>query len=186
MTLWRCLAALANQLKVNKRISMDTNKVISYTLPEVSALIRQWANDRNIINGLNPASQFLKLIEEWSEAFTAGNNELLKDGVGDSYVVLTIIAAMHKIDIETVAYDNIDFDDVGIKFLGELAGNIARKRDITVSLGQCISCLSTMAESSHLLGEGFTLTEAVCFAYHEIKDRKGIVKDGVFIKQSDL
>ena len=157
-----------------------------YTLNEVAALIRQWAHDRNIIEGLNPAGQFLKLVEEWSEAFTSGNNDLLKDGIGDSYVVLTIIAEMNGIKIEQVAYDCIDFDDVGIKYLGELAGNIARKRDITVSLGHCVSCLHTMSESSHLLGACFDLAEAVSFAYHEIKDRKGIVKDGIFIKEQDL
>ncbi len=157
-----------------------------FTLAEVAPLIRQWAYDRNIIEGLNPAGQFLKLIEEWREAFTADSHEKFKDGIGDSYVVLTIIAEMKGIHIEQVAFDSIDFDDVGINYLGDLAGNLARDRDITLSLGHCVSCLHTMAEGSHLLGDKFDLSEAVSYAYNEIKDRKGLVVGGVFVKEQDL
>lgn len=94
-------------------------------------LIRQWANDRNLIEGSTPPSQFVKLIEESGElaaGIAKGRRDAVIDGIGDMVVVLTIIAAQHGVDIE------------------------------------------------HCIG----------IAYNEIKDRKGRMIDGVFVKEADL
>lgn len=94
-------------------------------------LIRQWAHDRNIIDGASPQAQFVKLIEEIGElahGMAKGRIEEVKDGIGDAVVVLTILAAQHGLLIE-----------------------------------DCIS-----------------------FAYNEIKDRKGRMVNGTFVKESDL
>lgn len=94
-------------------------------------LIRQWAHDRNIIDGASPQAQFVKLIEEigeLAEGIAKGRIEEVKDGIGDAVVVLTILAAQHDLLIE-----------------------------------DCIS-----------------------FAHNEIKDRKGRMVNGTFVKESDL
>ena len=36
------------------------------------------------------------------------------------------------------------------------------------------------------LQHGLTLSECLEHAYNDIKDRKGIMKDGIFIKENDL
>lgn len=93
--------------------------------------IRGWASDRNLISGSTPEKQFTKLIEEVGElaaGIARGRDEAIMDGIGDCFVVLTILAAQHGMDIE----------------------------------------------------------ECIAAAWHEIKDRKGRMVDGVFVKEADL
>jgi NTP pyrophosphatase (non-canonical NTP hydrolase) len=57
--------------------------------------VTQWANDKNILKPENSTKQMLKVMEEVGE--TAGalakNNQVnLKDGIGDSFVTLIILA----------------------------------------------------------------------------------------------
>jgi NTP pyrophosphatase (non-canonical NTP hydrolase) len=66
-------------------------------------LIRQWATDRNLIEGSNLKSQFVKLIEEAGELANAigkKNDIEFSDAIGDMFVVLTIIAAQNGMMIE--------------------------------------------------------------------------------------
>lgn len=87
-----------------------------------------WAKDRNLIEGSSPARQLLKLMEEVGElasAIAKGDVAKTKDGIGDSAVVLAIIAAQ--------------------------------------------------------IGSG--LDECQELAWNEIKDRKGRMIEGVFVKE---
>lgn len=89
--------------------------------------IRQWAHDRNLIEGSTVQAQFVKLIEEigeLAEAIAKGKDEQFLDSIGDAFVVLTILAAQKGMDIE----------------------------------------------------------ECIAFAWDEIRDRKGKMVDGVFIR----
>jgi NTP pyrophosphatase (non-canonical NTP hydrolase) len=66
-------------------------------------LIRQWAQDRNLIEGSDLKSQFVKLIEEAGELANAigkKNDIEFSDAIGDMFVVLTIIAAQNGMMIE--------------------------------------------------------------------------------------
>ena len=96
---------------------------------EVVKNIEKWASDRNLIDGSTPAAQFEKLSEEFGELGRGLiENEVgdISDAIGDMFVVLTIIAKQHSMDIE-----------------------------------QCIA-----------------------YAYDDIKDRKGKMINGVFVKES--
>jgi NTP pyrophosphatase (non-canonical NTP hydrolase) len=91
--------------------------------------IRQWARDRNLINGSEPIRQYAKLVSEIGElgdAILANDQAEIIDALGDSVVVLTIIA-----------------DQYGMK------------------LEDCIES-----------------------AYNVIKDRKGVMYNGSFVKES--
>ena len=93
--------------------------------------IRGWASDRNLIDGSDEKSQFVKLMEEAGElaAAIARNNDAdFMDAIGDCFVVLTILAAQRGVEIE-----------------------------------QCIAD-----------------------AWIQIKDRKGRMVQGVFVKEEDL
>jgi NTP pyrophosphatase (non-canonical NTP hydrolase) len=66
-------------------------------------LIRQWAKDRNLIEGSDIKSQFVKLIEEAGELANAigkKNDIEFADAIGDMFVVLTIMAAQNRMHIE--------------------------------------------------------------------------------------
>jgi NTP pyrophosphatase (non-canonical NTP hydrolase) len=92
--------------------------------------IVQWAIDRNIIAGATSHSQMVKLMEEIGElarGIARNNKEAITDSIGDSVVVLTILAAQY----------------------------------------------------------GLTIEDCVDKAYNEIRDRKGKMVNGVFIKEGD-
>lgn len=66
-------------------------------------LIRKWAEDRNLIEGSDLKSQFVKLIEEAGElanAIAKQNRDEFADAIGDMFVVLTIMAAQNDMVIE--------------------------------------------------------------------------------------
>ena len=97
-------------------------------LSELVALIQNWAWDRNLIDGSTPNAQMLKLMEEFGElagGVCKDKADVIKDSIGDVFVVLTIIATQM----------------------------------------------------------GWSIEECVQAAYAEIKDRKGRMVDGVFVKE---
>lgn len=97
-------------------------------LGELVALIQDWAWDRNLIDGSTLNAQMLKLMEEVGElagGVCKDKADVIKDSIGDVFVVLTIIAAKM----------------------------------------------------------GWSIEECVQAAYAEIKDRKGRMVHGVFVKE---
>lgn len=97
---------------------------------ELTGKIQQWAVARNL-HDADPHKQILKLGEEFGElcqGMAKNKPELIKDAIGDMYVVLTILALQLDLDIE----------------------------------------------------------DCVAAAYDEIKDRKGKMINGVFVKEADL
>jgi NTP pyrophosphatase (non-canonical NTP hydrolase) len=89
--------------------------------------IRQWAHDRNLIEGATVQAQTVKLMEECGElaaGIARSNKEKIVDSIGDAIVVLTIMAAQCGVSVE--------------------------------------SCIES--------------------AWQEIKDRKGRMVDGIFVK----
>ena len=68
-----------------------------------------------------------------------------------------------------------------IEETGELAGNIVRGKDIRDDIGDILVVLINIAERN-----GTTLTECLEVAYDDIKDRKGKMVDGTFVKEADL
>lgn len=70
--------------------------------------IRQWARDRNIFEGSDAKSQFVKLAEEMGElgsAIAKGRPLEFSDAVGDMVVVLTILAEFNNMPIEDCIND---------------------------------------------------------------------------------
>ena len=66
-------------------------------------VIRNWASDRNLIDGSTLQAQVVKLLEESGE-LAAGvarkDTDKIVDSIGDIIVVLTIIAAQIDIPVE--------------------------------------------------------------------------------------
>ena len=61
--------------------------------------IEQWAEDRNLIEGSTPQKQFIKLMEEFGELCSGVSKnkiDVVKDSIGDCFVVMVILAAQRK------------------------------------------------------------------------------------------
>lgn len=65
--------------------------------------------------------------------------------------------------------------------VGEIASNLARGKCIKDDIGDCLVVLTGLAKLS-----GTSLQECWEVAWEDIKDRKGVMKNGVFIKSQDL
>jgi len=65
-----------------------------------------------------------------------------------------------------------------IQECGELSDNICKHRDIRDDIGDIIVVLINITERN-----GLTLQECMQTAYDDIKDRKGKMVDGVFLKE---
>ena len=119
------------QKEVNEyRQQEETKLTETLDLTQLTARIQGWAVDRNL-HTADHVKQALKLGEEFGElcqGIVKGNEEQIKDSLGDMYVVMTILSMQLGLEIE----------------------------------------------------------ECVYHAYDEIKDRKGKMVDGIFIKESDL
>lgn len=68
-----------------------------------------------------------------------------------------------------------------IQEAGELSDNICKGKDITDDIGDMMVVLINIAERNNL-----TIDECLAKAWDDIKDRKGEMRDGVFIKEEDL
>lgn len=63
---------------------------------------------------------------------------------------------------------------------GELADDLIKGGSVQDSIGDCIVVLSILAAQ-----HGTSLEECMAVAYEDIKDRTGVLLDGVYIKSSD-
>jgi NTP pyrophosphatase (non-canonical NTP hydrolase) len=63
--------------------------------------VTQWASDRDILKKENAPKQLLKVLEEVGEtagALLKSNDAEIKDGIGDSFVTLIILAKQLGLD----------------------------------------------------------------------------------------
>lgn len=68
-----------------------------------------------------------------------------------------------------------------IQEAGELSDNICKGKDISDDIGDMIVVLINIAERNEL-----TLKDCMHRAWDDIKDRKGKMIDGIFIKEGDI
>ena len=65
-----------------------------------------------------------------------------------------------------------------IQEVGELSDSVCKGEDVKDDIGDCLVILINIAER-----EGTTLEECLAVAYEDIKDRKGRMVDGIFVKE---
>ena len=65
-----------------------------------------------------------------------------------------------------------------IQEVGELSDNLCKGKSPIDDIGDCMVVLAIIAEQHNL-----TVTECLKHAYNDIKDRKGMMIDGVFVKE---
>lgn len=155
------------------------------TLDRYAALIVGWAHDRCLVEERYLTGQFLKLAEELGEAAWGDHEEDIdatKDGIGDTFVVATIMAAQAGHGISRLREEHAALPGGPMVALGRIAACLARgkKDELPSRLGQFVNCIEV--ESQAL---GIDMLECVAMVWEIIKDRKGRMVDGVFIKEND-
>lgn len=162
--------------------------------------IEQWAEERNLIEGSTPKKQFIKLMEEFGElcaGIARNDQEKIKDSIGDCSVVVIILTKQlnaNNLGFIT-AYKAADFSTENSEFICLRASGV---------LGNAASLLMYMTSSDSrsrladillrfiyyiskiALNFELNLESCLISAYNEIKDRKGRMINGVFVKESDL
>ena len=143
------------------------------TLLELQPLIIEWAKERNIHLLECAPKQRLKLLEEVGEtakAILKNDVKEIKDGLGDIFVVLVILAEQLDADI---IFDLDDFSDDSKEYVCKLFFEILDVENIEESL----SYLNDICKKLD-----YNLEECANIAWNEIKDRKGKTINGTFIK----
>jgi len=157
-------------------------------MKELVQKVIQWAEDRNIIEGAKKTDQLHKLYQECGElSDNLCKGKCAKDDIGDITVVLIILAKQSGFVFEA--------DDL------VYSHNLTAKRmyfDLMFNI-ECIRssiCLDELIKNEikcaywsllhicHALD--YDVKECLEIAYNDIKDRKGILKDGVWVKEADL
>lgn len=150
------------------------------TLQELQVLILQWAKDKDLLKLENAPKQRLKLLEEVGEtagAILKNKTDEIKDGIGDIFVVLVILAEQldSSLDLELTTKELTNFLVVDFNI-----GSI-----IYFSFDEdFINSFHSLVYTSNSLN--LDLTECANLAWNEIKDRKGNTINGVFIKNQQL
>ena len=142
--------------------------------------VKGWAEARNLIKGSTIQAQGLKGLSEVGELadnFAKGKD--IKDDIGDCCVVAVITMLQHGSGREKYPVDVI----------GELTTHGAIG-ELAMEFGVCLTAkFPADGAPDHAAtickNEGIDLIECLNTAWNDIKDRKGIMHNGVFIKESD-
>lgn len=157
-------------------------------MEELINKVVQWSKDRNL-NTADPNKQRLKLWEEFGElnaAIARNDREGAIDAIGDMLVVMIIYKQQlgyGSNDVFEPKLDNLDFlgrlEDIAlIDYIGR---GISESRSYIEVIRMVVENLTVL---SYRLSTN--LEECLAAAYDVIKDRKGKMINGVFVKESDL
>ena len=153
---------------------------------ELIEKVEEWARVRKL-HTASPKAQALKVIEEFTETLKAydDNDEgEIIDGVGDTYVTLIILCQQLDIDFKGIQEKSGSVPTTcharGINRLatGVSKGNLDIVKRSVLGLLNTANFMSEMVEVKPI--------ECLRVAYDEIKDRKGMMIEGTFVKYDDL
>jgi NTP pyrophosphatase (non-canonical NTP hydrolase) len=138
---------------------MKNYQELNKYLPQYIDNIAQWHHDRNLIDGATNNSQFGKLLEEMMELYmTINQNRPLSPEVAVAEVTGILGNLLDKGRISVAPKGKSVKDDIG----------------------DCIVVLVNIAEREQVTIQGCVET-----AWEDIKDRKGKMVNGVFVKEQD-
>ncbi|OEL06886.1 nucleotide pyrophosphohydrolase [Staphylococcus xylosus] len=168
------------------------------TVDQLIKQIEQWSIERDL-HTANPIKQYDKLIEEHGELVKGLNKDdktVIQDSVGDVFVVLTIMMQQIKGDMELAfklsGFGEGNADTINyVETLGLLGRKLQDLMDDRTNGGLHSETQAMISNIIYLLKitakeNNTDLTACLNLAYNEIKDRKGKMIDGKFVKESDL
>lgn len=165
---------------------------------ELIGKVEEWATERNL-HTASPQGQTLKVIEEFTEMLIADGNDNFAetvDGIGDTFVTVIILCQQLKMNFKDIlnGFDvlypkgiKVTWEDDVYSSLNGLSTGVAKGNNKLVEYS-IIGILRVVSSIIKKLSDKKDVSYVYCLttAYDEIKDRKGKMVDGVFIKESDL
>lgn len=140
---------------------MHNNKHNNGTLPQVTENIARWHHERNLIDGATDWSQTKKLLEEFIEL---------------------VAAQMPEQDPTAIAKQVRQWTDELLASGRIKSVGIHDTRDaFEDAIGDMFVVQTNLVERN-----GVSMSQAVFGSYSEIKDRKGKMVNGTFVKEADL
>lgn len=141
---------------------------------KIYSKVRLWAEERDFFEESTAKAQFVKLVEEWSEIPSDP-----KDGIGDTLVVLIIIAAYFGIELEKHVPKVTDKSDMVL--LGSLANALNKNLDPLQAIRELYARLHTLP-----VLHGFGMHSCLIHAFSIIEHRQGKMLAGTWVKESDI
>lgn len=180
----------------NTQITQATLPPCPPTLAHIEPLVLTWAADRNFFaaDGATLSGQYLKSIEELGELAHAAARkkpDAIKDAIGD---LMFLCMVQNKL-----AYTK-PYSYFSVSSLPCITDLVIAQSDAAEGITELLHSLSGLIESRNRRGtvigfigtlaavaeqHGLTLVECLWAAYCEVKDRKGVMRSGVFIKEAD-
>lgn len=167
-----------------------------------------WAQLRNITKGAKAKRQRTKTWEELgelSEGMAKSNLELAKDSIGDCAVTTANVIACLSLDSVRIGqqateiaaarkdlFDTMDTDDLLNCFIAHQAivklGHDDNSHAFMPFVVNVEDNLAISLAALEVLAGRLNLTFEECqdFAWNEIKDRKGMMINGTFVKEADV
>lgn len=170
------------------------------TIQELIPLIHKWAEEREIYEELTPFEELLKTHEEVGELIKAcydNDKSAVQDAIGDVLITLINYWYLRGENIETII-EKVLSEPFEAHTSHILSAIYANKSIIDLFLDEAINKYSTVKPSPFLnsfnvlkhlnniaLLANTTLEECLNIAYNEIKNRKGKIFNGKFIKDEE-
>ena len=167
--------------------------------------VEEWARVRKL-DTADPKAQTLKVVEEITEMMTAYESydyEGVVDGIGDTCVTLIILSQQLGMEFRGITeeredsvyelrwamiYEERELAKRMYAILNNLTSGVSKNNKMLISEG-IDGALEIVASIARKTLKG-TVAQAVEYclytAYSEIKDRKGMVVSGTFVKYDDL
>nr|DAS02975.1 MAG TPA: NTP-PPase-like protein [Caudoviricetes sp.] len=170
--------------KVGGIKQMENNK-----LKDLISKVQKWFYDRNL-HTQEPNKQFLKLYEEIGElsrGIAEKDEEVTKDSIGDITVVLIGLTLQLGINTKEIFPEQEKFifseaaktEDYFVLMMDQALASYFNRQGY-----QLKSVVHELMRISQMLNYDFV--ECLNKAYEEIKDRKGKLVDGIWIKEERL
>ena len=163
---------------------MENNK-----LKDLISKVQKWFYDRNL-HTQEPNKQFLKFYEEIGElsrGIAEKDEEVTKDSIGDITVVLIGLTLQLGINTKEIFPEKEKFifleaaktEDYFVLMMDQALASYFNRQGY-----QLKSVVHELMRISQMLNYDFV--ECLNKAYEEIKDRKGKLVDGIWIKEERL
>ena len=141
---------------------MNTNLAANNKmLPHLTSAIAVWHRDRNLIDGATNATQTSKLLEEFTELVAAQNP------TASPTIIYSVILDMLSDLFTGGRIKSVSHEDATSAFID--------------ALGDMYVVQVNLAERQKV-----SMEDCVGQAWKEIRNRKGQMIDGVFVKEEDL
>ncbi|WP_296142402.1 MazG-like family protein [uncultured Anaerococcus sp.] len=165
-------------------------------IQELIKLIEQWAIDRGLDKNGTVEGQLIKTAEEVAEliiGISKDDVDMIKDSIGDVFVTLVVGYMLNQPDNKSFLYHCVKYakHDSTMRpsrkldliyfinySLNELLDGEDYDEFVVANLVECLIDISDWYE--------LDFVDCIESAYKEIADRKGVVKNGSFIKEEDL